>query len=105
MLRDPAELQEARRSLGLPKVMRGTEQIGNLINPESTLAHLDYVTKLIGFDHVGIGTDLEMYWRDYPPMVRGIAAGLIKRNYSQEQIRKIFSGNVLRVFRDNEGSA
>ena len=104
-LRDPAKLADARRSLGLPKVMRGTDQIGNLINPESTLVHLDYVANLIGFDHVGIGTDLEMYWRDYPPMLRGIAAGMLQRNYSSEKIRKIFSGNILRLFGDNPSAA
>jgi membrane dipeptidase len=96
-LRDPAKLAEARRSLGLPK----GRHIAPLINPASTLRHLDYVANLIGFDHVGIGTDLEMYWHDFPPMVRGIAAGLIKGNYTQEQIGKIFHGNFLRLFRDN----
>jgi membrane dipeptidase len=104
-LRDPSKLEEARRSLGLPKVLPGTEHIAGLINPESTLAHLDYVVKAIGIDHVGIGTDLEMYWRDYPPMIRGIAAGLLRRNYSQEQIRKIFHANFLRLFRANAAMA
>ena len=32
--------------------MPGTQYVDSLINPESTLAHLDYVTHLIGFDHV-----------------------------------------------------
>jgi len=100
-LRDPVKLQEARRSLGLPKVMPGSEEIGNLINPESTLDHLEYVANLIGFDYVGIGTDLEMHGPDYRPMIRGIAAGMLKRNYSQEQIGRIFQGNFLRLFRDN----
>jgi len=34
-------------------------------------------------------------------MIRGIAAGMLKRNYSQEQIGRIFLGNFLRLFRDN----
>ncbi len=83
-LRDPAKMAEARRGAGLPAEKRGAEQVANLINPESTLAHLEYVANLIGFDHVGIGTDLEMYYQGLSPMLRGIAAGLIKRNYSRE---------------------
>jgi microsomal dipeptidase-like Zn-dependent dipeptidase len=101
-LRDPVRMREARLAIGLPGgKMPGTQYVDSLINSESTLDHLDYVVKLIGIDHVGIGTDLEMFWRDYPPMIRGIAAGLIKRNYTQEQIGKIFHGNFLRLFRDN----
>jgi hypothetical protein len=105
-LRNPAKIQEAHRALGLPKDLPGSQYVGTLLNPESTLVHLDYVTKLIGFDHVGIGTDLEMYLpKEYPWMLRGIAGGLLKRKYTDEQITKIFHGNFLRVFADNPGAA
>ena len=86
-------------------MLPGSELVDGLLNPESTVVHLDYVARKIGFDHVGIGTDVETYTPQYPWMIRGIAAGLLKRNYTQEQIRKIFSSNVLRLFRDNERAA
>jgi membrane dipeptidase len=103
-LRNPAKQEEAHRALGLPKALPGSELVDTLLNPESTVVHLDYVAKKIGFDHVGIGTDVETYTPQYPWMIRGIAAGLIKRDYSQEKMRKILSSNILRVFRDNEGA-
>jgi membrane dipeptidase len=96
---DPAKQEEARKALN----MASFPSVGTILtDPESTLAHLDYITNLIGFDHVGIGTDLLMSWAPlYPNMIRGIAAGLITRKYSEEKIAKILGGNFLRVFRDN----
>lgn len=70
------------------------------------IRHIDYMVKLIGVDHVGIGADFdgaESYpkgmddVRDYPR----IAKALRKLGYSKEDIQKIASGNFLRVLAAN----
>jgi membrane dipeptidase len=72
------------------------------------IKHIDYIAKLIGTDHVGIGADfdgaesypLEMNSvSDYPK----ITAELLKLNYNQKDIDKILGGNVMRVLKANAG--
>ena len=73
---------------------------------EVLIRHIDYMVKLIGVDHVGIGADFdgaESYAlgmndvRDYPK----IAEALAKLGYSHEDIQKIAGGNFLRVLEAN----
>lgn len=68
--------------------------------------HIDYIARLIGVDHVGIGADFsgaESYpegmndVRDYSK----IAAALYRLGYSRTDIQKIAGGNFLRVLRAN----
>ncbi|MFI3239624.1 MAG: dipeptidase [Bacteroidales bacterium] len=64
--------------------------------------HIDYIAKRIGVDHVGIGTDFDggggvMDCMDVSQLVT-ITAELMERGYSDEDIEKIWSGNLIRVF-------
>lgn len=70
------------------------------------IRHIDYIAKLIGVDHVGIGSDFdgaESYplqmddVRDYPL----VAVELQKLGYSRKDIEKIAYGNFLRVLAAN----
>ena len=70
------------------------------------LDHLDYIVGRIGVDHVGIGTDF-----NHGGGVEGFAdaseamnvtACLLDRGYSEEDIEKICSGNLMRVWREVE---
>lgn len=69
--------------------------------------HFDYVAKLIGVDHVGIGSDfdginvtpLDMDDVTYLP---NITRELLRRGYSPENVKKILGENFLRVLRANE---
>ncbi|HVS90953.1 MAG TPA: dipeptidase [Mucilaginibacter sp.] len=72
------------------------------------IKHIDYIAKLIGVDHVGIGSDFdgaESYplgmndVSDYPK----ITEELVKLHYSQADIDKILGGNFLRVLKANTG--
>lgn len=72
------------------------------------IKHIDYIAKLIGVDHVGIGSDFdgaESYplgldsVADYPK----VTEELLKLGYSEKDIDKILGGNVLRVFKANTG--
>ena len=63
--------------------------------------HVDYVVKLIGIDHVGISSDFDGGggvdgWRSAAETIN-VTAELVRRGYTEEQIAKIWSGNLLRV--------
>ena len=65
--------------------------------------HIDYVVKLIGVNHVGIGTDFDggggVEGCDDVSEMPNITEELLRRGYSEEDIRKIWGGNLMRVFR------
>ena len=63
--------------------------------------HIDYIKNKIGVDHVGISSDFDggggiEGWRDASETFN-ITLELVKRGYSEEEIGKIWSGNLLRV--------
>jgi membrane dipeptidase len=63
--------------------------------------HIDYAVKLIGIDHVGISSDFDgggglADWKD-ASQTFNITLELVRRGYTEEQISKIWSGNLLRV--------
>ena len=89
---------------------------------DCVLDHYDYMVKLVGIDHVGIGTDTNvgdhvafhqvMLGRDpsqtpapyldgleSPADGKNILRGLLRRGYSDEEITKIAGGNALDFFR------
>ncbi len=82
--------------------------------PRGTLAqvldHIDHIAKVAGVDHVGIGSDFDginsapVGLEDVSTYPR-ITQGLLDRGYSDEAVRKILGGNVLRVLREAEGVA
>ena len=63
--------------------------------------HIDYLVELIGLDHVGISSDFDggggVYgWQDASETLN-VTIELVRRGYSEEQIGKLWSGNLLRV--------
>jgi membrane dipeptidase len=65
--------------------------------------HIDYVVNLVGIGHVGIGSDFDgggglLDCRNASQIVN-ITRELLNRGYSQDEIQKIWGGNLLRVFR------
>lgn len=63
--------------------------------------HIDYAVKLIGIDHVGIASDFGggggiEGWRDASE-TPNVTRELIKRGYSEADIRKLWGENLLRV--------
>lgn len=70
------------------------------------LDHLDYIVKLIGVDHVGLGSDFDGI--EAPPLeLNGVqdfplvTKALLERGYSKKDIKKILGGNFIRVFKAN----
>lgn len=71
--------------------------------------HIDYAVRLIGIDHVGIASDFDggggiAGWADAAETAN-VTAELHARGYSAEDIEKIWSGNLLRVWREAERTA
>ncbi len=97
---------------------------------EHFLDHIDYVAKMIGIEHVGIGSDIDLqgyddmppdeYKRlkdsykgsygfrdkidiegiDHPRRMFDVTEGLIRRKYSDDQILGVLGGNFQRVLTD-----
>ncbi|HUL72078.1 MAG TPA: dipeptidase [Vicinamibacterales bacterium] len=68
--------------------------------------HIDYAVKLIGIDHVGISSDFDGGggvdgWNSAAESFN-VTLELVRRGYTEEQIGKIWSGNLLRVWRETE---
>ena len=71
--------------------------------------HIDYAVKLIGIDHVGISSDFDggggvEGWSDASETFN-VTLELVRRGYSEAQIGKLWSGNLLRVMERVEAVA
>ena len=80
-----------------------------LANVQDMVDHIDHIVKVIGINHVGIGTDFDgggdlSDCRDVSQM-GNVTLELVKRGYSESDIRKIWGGNFMRVFRQVQKSA
>ena len=68
--------------------------------------HIDHMVQVMGIDHVGIGSDFDggAALRDCYDVSEfpNITYELLDRGYSKEDIAKIWSGNLLRVFAEVE---
>jgi membrane dipeptidase len=73
--------------------------------PRATVAdfvdHVDYAVRLIGIDHVGISSDFDggggVEGWDNAGETFNVTLELVRRGYTEEQIGKLWSGNLLRV--------
>ena len=71
---------------------------------ERVADHIDHVVKLVGVDHVGIGSDYDGVGDSLPVGLKDVSQypnliyELLKRGYSPADIEKICSGNVFRVW-------
>jgi membrane dipeptidase len=84
------------------------KEFENMRPPLSILIdHIDYIVKLVGVDFVGLGSDFDGI-DSSPKELNGvedfpkITAALVKKGYSEKDIKKILGGNFLRVLRANE---
>ncbi|MBT8398579.1 MAG: membrane dipeptidase [Gemmatimonadetes bacterium] len=73
---------------------------------QTMVDHIDYVVDLIGIDHVGIGTDFDggggvPGFNDAREALN-LTVELVRRGYNEEEIRKIWGGNLLRAWREVE---
>ncbi|MBQ4915158.1 dipeptidase [Maribacter sp. MMG018] len=71
------------------------------VNVSDFVDHIDYMVNLIGIDHVGISSDFDggggiSGWSDASETFN-VTLELVKRGYSEEDIAKLWGGNLLRV--------
>ena len=94
--RKVAELQKSMESSGkLPPV-----------SWERIIDHIDHAVKLVGADHVGLGSDFDgatmpTGMEDCTKLPK-ITEALMRKGYSDDDLRKILGGNILRVMEATE---
>lgn len=75
---------------------------------DELMANFQHVVDLVGFEYVGIGSDYDGVGDSLPEGMKDVStypalvAEMLKRDYSDEQIRGILGGNVMRVWRQVE---
>jgi membrane dipeptidase len=74
-------------------------------NVNDFVNHIDHAVKVAGIDHVGISSDFDggggiTGWRDASETFN-VTLELVRRGYTEEQIRKLWGGNTLRVWEEN----
>jgi membrane dipeptidase len=94
MARDRVRLQEYARRL--PPVT-----IARLVD------HIDHIVKLVGIDHVGIGSDFDGIQATPTDLATvadlpNLTTELLRRGYSESDVHKILGGNMLRVMEEVE---
>ena len=76
---------------------------------EHVVDHIDHIVKIAGIDHVGIGCDFDggggIEGVFDASEVMNITIELVKRGYTEEQIEKIWGGNLIRVFKEVQAVA
>ena len=91
-----------------PKVLKiGKELVANksdapeAVNVSDFVDHIDYMVKLIGIDYVGISSDFDggggiEGWNDASETFN-VTLELVERGYTEEDIAKLWGGNLMRV--------
>ena len=95
----------------------GVTMVRNFVQPagpatiENVLDHIDHLVQLVGVEHVGLGSDVDLDGRDsrrpkkkydldgidYAKKIFDLTEGLVRRNYSDENIELILGRNFQRV--------
>lgn len=127
---------EAIRRVGLSGSVMGITAVRMFVKAEEpttiedVLNHFDHVKKLIGPEHLGVGSDIDLYGYDkmppelnkqlrasykgsygfrekidvegldHPKRMFDLTEGLIRRKYSDAEIRGILGGNFARVLKE-----
>jgi len=91
-------------------MVRGFVGAGRSVTIEDVLDHIDHVTKLVGVEHVGLGSDVDLDGRDvhsqrrfdldgidYKRKIYDLTEGLVRRNYSSRNIELILGANFERA--------
>jgi membrane dipeptidase len=99
---------EACQLLEGDKLTREAVAAGKLPRVEWTkiIEHIDHAVKLVGADHVGLGSDFDganmPYGMEDATMIPKITEALLQKGYSESDIRKILGENTLRVMSEVE---
>ena len=110
-LKDNPELTEAYLYREYPGIYAQEHGPLPYATVDDVVDHFDHVVNLVGIDHVGIGSDYDGVGDSLPTGLKDVSsypnliAGLLRRGYSEEDIRKILGENLLRVWQAVEDHA
>jgi membrane dipeptidase len=81
--------------------LKGTSDYIEPVNVVDFVNQIDYLVEKLGIDHVGISSDFDggggiEGWNDASETFN-VTLELVKRGYTEDQIAKLWSGNLLRV--------
>ncbi len=97
---DEQKRAEAMRAIGMKERSAGTTSWEKIID------HIDHAVKLVGSEHVGLGSDFDgavmPTGMEDCTMLPKITAALLARGYREKDIRNILGENVLRIMEANE---
>jgi microsomal dipeptidase-like Zn-dependent dipeptidase len=109
---DPATMTEEQRAEQKKKTEQLQERMKEIDAkyPPAMLKdfidHLDHAVKVAGIDHVGVGTDFDggggVPGLNDDTDLPNVTIELVRRGYTEEQIKKIWGENLLRVWREVE---
>ena len=99
----PGQLQAYEAELATIENTWPKAGVANLVD------HMDYAIKRIGIDHVGISSDFNggggiRGWSNAAETIN-VTLELVRRGYTEEQIAKLWGGNLLRVMEQVEAYA
>ncbi len=84
-----------------PIVRERLKDVAPDVNVKDFVNHIDYLVKKIGIDHVGISSDFDggggVEGWDNAAETFNVTLELVRRGYTEKQIAKLWSGNLLRV--------
>ncbi len=103
----PADKREAYEK-GMAEI-NAKYPAGPRANVKDLVNHIDYAVKLIGIDHVGIASDFDGGggidgWNSAAESFN-VTLELVRRGYTEQQIAKLWSGNLLRVWGEVQKTA
>jgi len=95
-----AQLAEIN-ALAEPRIVAEVNAIAPPVDVKDFIDHVDYMVNLIGIDHVGLSSDFDggggiEGWQDASETFN-VTLELVRRGYSEEDIAKLWSGNLFRV--------
>lgn len=103
---DDNQIQEAldnyRKVRGIAsEIAANDENAPEAVSVKDFVDHIDYMVELIGIDHVGISSDFDggggiHGWRDASE-TENVTRELLERGYAEEDIKKLWGLNLLRV--------
>jgi membrane dipeptidase len=107
-----ASLTDEQREANWEKLKEARNELNKRYPPANVsdyVDHIEHIIKIAGIDHVGIGSDFDggggiAGWSNASES-RNVTRELVKRGHSEADIQKIWSGNLLRVWRAVENVA
>jgi membrane dipeptidase len=99
---DDAQIEAVAKTGGVIGVIFATPFIGRGPGVQQVVAHMDHIKRLVGIEHVALGTDWEG-WVIYPEALSSaeklpaLTQGLLQHGWTAEEVHAAYGENFLRV--------